>query len=108
MYDSPAPAHHFHLQYQLLPPSGGAGEGVRDEEGGGRGDRVSRSDVVTFGVVSKVYTEQGACVVRCWEEEEEEEEDDDEEEKETGEEVAEEEGEAEKPKKKTHFGWRHK
>ena len=65
---------------------------------------VSKSDVVTFGVVSKVYTEQDVRVVRCWNEEEEQEE-------EEGEQREKEEFEGEEkkpPKSRTHFGWRHK
>ena len=89
VYDSPAPEHHFHLQYQLLPAPAGSERDGADEEGSGR---VSRSDVVTFGVVSKVYTEQDSRVVRCWEEEEE---------------VAEN-AENKTLNKRTHFGWRHK
>ena len=70
---------------------------------------MSKSDVVTFGVVSKVYTDKDTRVVRCWEEEQEEEEG----ERESGGEgegVGEEVGvEAETvPKKRAHFGWGHR
>ena len=51
IYDCPAPGHHFHLQYCLLP-----------------GGDVAKTDVVTFDLVSKVFTECEARVVRCWEE----------------------------------------
>ena len=101
IYDLPTPEHYFHLQYQLLP--GGREEGRGEGRGG-----VSKSDVVTFGVVSKVYTENDCRVVRCWEEEEEEERE--------GEDVgregssgdrAEESAQVAK-RKRSHFGWRHK
>ena len=107
VYDSPAPEHHFHLQYQLLPSTGCS-------DGGGDGERwgaaVNKSDVVTFGVASKVYTEQDVRVVRCWNEKKEEKEPEEEEEGEQREkeESGEEEREEKKPKTRTHFGWRHK
>ena len=101
MFDSPTPEHYFHLQYQLLPSGYGAG----GEEGGWGG--VSKSDVVTFGVVSKVFTEKDARVVMCWEETQEVdgggggegEVDGGGREGELGEGVS---------KKRSHFGWRHK
>ena len=99
VFDSPTPEHHFHLQYQLLP----VGDGGEGERGG-----LSKSDVVTFGLVSKVYTEKDARVVRCWEEVEDEEgkvesKDDDKEGKEL-----EEGNEEKKTTRRSHFGWRHK
>ena len=109
VYESPAPEHHFHLQYQLLPSSVSGCTGDEDgsgSEGGRRGGKVSKSDVVTFGVVSKVYTEQDVRVVRTWNEEEEEEEGEGQE-REKGETEEEKEGEK-RPKMRTHFGWRHK
>ena len=71
---------------------------------------MNKSDVVTFGVASKVYTEQDVRVVRCWNEKKEEEEEEEEEEGEQREkeESGEEEREEKKPKTRTHFGWRHK
>ena len=72
---------------------------------------MSKSDAVTFGVVSKVYTEKDTRVVKCWEEEEDEEEDEgEEEEEERGGEGDEEQAEGGKTgkKKRAHFGWRHK
>jgi hypothetical protein len=105
VYDSPAPEHYFHLQYQLLPPSpcGGVDDAAgRDGERKG-GPVYSKSDVVTFGVVSKVYTEQDARVVRCWNEKE-----DEKEEEEREGEKEEFEAKEKKTKSRTHFGWRHK
>ena len=105
MYDSPAPEHYFHLQYQLLPPSpcGGVDDAAgRDGERKG-GPVYSKSDVVTFRVVSKVYTEQDARVVRCWNEKE-----DEKEEEEREGEKEEFEAKEKKTKSRTHFGWRHK
>ena len=55
IYDNPSPEHHFHVEYRLLP---GCGSGVH------------RTDVVTYGVVSKVFTEKDSRVVKCWEEDE--------------------------------------
>lgn len=96
IYDSPTPEHYFHLQYQLLP------DGYEEVEGmGGR----SKTDVVTFGVASKIYTEKDTRVVQCWEEVDESGE---EEEGEREGELREEEQEAEKCKRRSHFGWRHK
>lgn len=65
---------------------------------------MSKTDVVTFGVVSKVYTEKDTRVVQCWEEVEES--GGGEEEEREGE--PEEEQESERCKRKSHFGWRHK
>ena len=107
MFDSPAPEHHFHLQYQLLP-TGHGGSGAGDE--GGRGE-VSKSDVVTFGVVSKVYTEKDTRVVKCWEEDAEGERQGDgekEEESKGGGGTENEEEMDKKVKTRLHFGWRHK
>lgn len=70
---------------------------------------VNKSDVVTFGVASKVYTEQDVRVVRCWNEKKEEEEEKEKEgEQREKEESGEEEKEEKKSKTRTHFGWRHK
>ena len=97
--DSPSPEHYFHLQYQLLPV------GYGEERGRGG---VSKSDVVTFGVVSKVYTERDSRVVRCWEEREDNEVENKEEEGRGGD-LEEERKETEKISKgRSHFGWRHK
>ena len=70
---------------------------------------MSETDVVAFGVASKVYTEKDVRVVKCWEEEED------------GEGGGERRGEVEKDSrdefeetcregkgKRIHFGWRHK
>ena len=53
IFENPEPEHHFHLEYQLLPEGAGA--------------QVFKTDVVSFGVVSKVYTERDTRVVHCWE-----------------------------------------
>ena len=106
MYESPAPEHCFHLQYQLLPPGGADDAAGRDGERKG-GPIYSKSDVVTFGVVSKVYTEQVTRVVRCWNEKEDEKDEKEEEEEGEGE-KEESEGKEKKTESRTHFGWRHK
>ena len=67
---------------------------------------MSKSDAVTFGVVSKVYTEKDTRVVKCWEEEEDEGEEEEEERGGEGDEQAE--GDKTGKKKRAHFGWRHK
>ncbi|CAI8036981.1 Uncharacterized protein FLJ43738 [Geodia barretti] len=106
VYESPAPEHCFHLQYQLLPPGGADDAAGRDGERKG-GPIYSKSDVVTFGVVSKVYTEQVTRVVRCWNEKEDEKDEKEEEEEGEGE-KEESEGKEKKTESRTHFGWRHK
>ena len=53
IYEVLEPQHYFHVEYRLLP---------------GESGRVHGTDVVTFGVVSKVYTDQDSKVVKTWEE----------------------------------------
>ena len=51
VYDAPKPSNYFHMEYQLLP-----------------GQAVYKTDVVTFGVVSKIYTEADSRVVKTFQE----------------------------------------
>ena len=101
VFDSPPPEHYFHLQYQLLPST--CSDGSSTEEDGER--QMSKSDVVTFGVISKVYTEKDSRVLRCWEEEGKEDQQPGEED---GGDHNEQDKEGKRSKKRTHFGWRHK
>jgi len=48
VYDAPKPSCYFHVEYQLLPDQGS----------------VYKTDVVAFGIVSKVYTDADSRVVK--------------------------------------------
>ena len=54
IYESPQPQHRFHIEYHLLP------EEVQD--------KTFKTDVVTFGIVTKVHTEHDQRVVNVWKE----------------------------------------
>ena len=51
VYDAPKPSCYFHMEYQLLP-----------------GQAAYKTDVVTFGVVSKIYTDVDSRVVKTFQE----------------------------------------
>ena len=51
VYDAPKPSCYFHMEYQVLP-----------------GQPVYKTDVVTFGVVSKIYTDVDSRVVKTFQE----------------------------------------
>lgn len=54
IYESLKPLHHFHLEYQLVP--------------GQETGSIYRTDIVTYGIIAKIFTEQDERVVNTWNE----------------------------------------
>ena len=54
MYESIKPLHHFHMEYQLTP--------------GTVSPTVYKTDIVTYSIIAKVFTEHDERVVNMWKE----------------------------------------
>ncbi len=54
VYESIKPLHHFHMEYQLTP--------------GTVSPTVYKTDIVTYSIVAKVFTEHDERVVNMWKE----------------------------------------
>ena len=53
VYESVKPLHNFHIEYQLMP---------------GPLSPVYQTDIVTYSIVAKVFTEQDERIVNIWQE----------------------------------------
>ena len=51
IYEGIIPQHYFHMEYQLMP---------------GSANELYQTDVVTYGVVAKIYTKHDERVVTTW------------------------------------------